>query len=114
MEDAYPPPLAVLLAATSPSCGLVALAGPPHSSLPIDELSTQEGLAASRMSKVWMPSIERPGANLTPYDKPLVQPLYVEFSKNWKPEQDLRSVSDEPSPTATKSASELSRRSSPK
>jgi hypothetical protein len=78
------PALAVLLA-TSVLCGLLACQTTKQS--PIDELSTQEGL--QRVDVKGVDAVyRRPGANLTPYNKLLVQPVAVEFSKNWKPEQD--------------------------
>jgi hypothetical protein len=78
------PALAVLLA-TSVLCGLLACQTSKQS--PIDELSTQEGL--QRVDVKGVDAVyRRPGANLTPYNKLLVQPVAVEFSKNWKPEQD--------------------------
>ncbi|HWK52667.1 MAG TPA: DUF3313 family protein [Steroidobacter sp.] len=54
---------------------------------PIDELSTQEGLERVEVKGVDA-VYRRPGANLSPYNKLLVRPVYIEFSKNWKPEQD--------------------------
>lgn len=78
------PTLAVLLS-TSAVCGLVACQTTQQS--PIDELATQEGLQRAD-SKGVDAVYKRPGANLTPYNKLLVRPVYVEFSKNWKPERD--------------------------
>ncbi|MFC4308199.1 DUF3313 family protein [Steroidobacter flavus] len=79
-----PPILTVLLSATA-MCGLIACQTTKQS--PIDELSTQEGLERAEVKGVDA-VYKRPGANLTPYNKLLVRPVYVEFSKNWKPEQD--------------------------
>lgn len=78
------PALTVLLSATA-LCGLGACQSTKQS--PIDELSTQEGLERVEVRGVDA-VYRRPGANLTPYNKLLVRPVYVEFSKNWKPEHD--------------------------
>lgn len=78
------PALAVLLS-TTVVCGLVACQTTKQS--PIDELSTQEGLQRAEVKGVDA-VYRRPGANLAPYNKLLVRPVYVEFSKNWKPEHD--------------------------
>jgi hypothetical protein len=54
---------------------------------PIDDPSTQEGLV-----KVDVKGVDavyrRPDANLAPYDKILMRPVDVQFSKNWTPERD--------------------------
>jgi len=73
------------LLATIAMCALLACQATKQS--PIDELSTQEGLQRADVKGVDA-VYRRPGANLTPYNKLLVRPVYVEFSKNWKPEQD--------------------------
>lgn len=78
------PALNVLLAAAV-LCGLGACQTTRQS--PIDELSTQEGLERVEVKGVDA-VYRRPGANLAPYNKLLVRPVYVEFSKNWKPEHD--------------------------
>ncbi|WP_116812837.1 DUF3313 family protein [Steroidobacter cummioxidans] len=78
------PTLNVLLAAAV-LCGLGACQTTKQS--PIDELSTQEGLERVEVKGVDA-VYRRPGANLSPYNKLLVRPVYIEFSKNWKPEQD--------------------------
>lgn len=78
------PALNVLLAAAV-LCGLSACQTTRQS--PIDELSTQEGLERVEVKGVDA-VYRRPGANLAPYNKLLVRPVYVEFSKNWKPEHD--------------------------
>lgn len=78
------PALAALLS-TTVVCGLVACQTTKQS--PIDELSTQEGLQRAEVKGVDA-VYRRPGANLAPYNKLLVRPVYVEFSKNWKPEHD--------------------------
>lgn len=77
------PSLALLLSATA-LCGVVACQTTKQS--PIDELSTQEGLQRAEVKGVDA-VYRRPEANLTPYNKLLVRPVYVAFSKNWKPEQ---------------------------
>lgn len=77
------PILGLLLTATA-VCGIVACQTTKQS--PIDELSTQEGLQRAEVKGVDA-VYRRPEANLTPYNKLLVRPVYVEFSKNWKPEQ---------------------------
>ncbi len=56
-------------------------------SSPIDELATQEGLERVEVKGVDA-VYRRPGANLSAYNKLLVRPVYVEFSKNWQPEHD--------------------------
>lgn len=76
--------LAVVLS-MSTACALLACQTTKQS--PIDELSTQEGLQRADVKGVDA-VYRRPGANLTPYNKLLVRPAYVEFSKNWKPERD--------------------------
>jgi hypothetical protein len=76
--------LAVMLSATA-LIGLAACQSTKQS--PIDELSTQEGLERVEVRGVDA-AYRRPGANLSAYNKLLVRPVYVEFSKNWKPEQD--------------------------
>jgi hypothetical protein len=78
-------PAAAMLLLTIAACGLVACQSTKQS--PIDELSTQEGLQRAEVKGVDA-VYRRPGANLTPYNKLLVRPVYVEFSKNWKPEHD--------------------------
>jgi len=54
---------------------------------PIDNVSSQDG-----MVKVDVKGVDavykKPQANLTAYDKILLRPIEVEFSKNWKPEDD--------------------------
>jgi hypothetical protein len=54
---------------------------------PIDEPSTLEGL-----QRVEVPGIEavyrRPGSDLAHYDKLLLHPVQIAFSKNWEREQD--------------------------
>lgn len=78
-------PAAAMLLSTIAACGLVACQSTKQSS--IDELSTQEGLQRAEVKGVDA-VYRRPGANLAPYNKLLVRPVYVEFSKNWKPEHD--------------------------
>ena len=54
---------------------------------PIDQTSTQEGLVKvdiKGMDAVY----KKPQANLTGYDKILLRPVEVAFSKHWKPEDD--------------------------
>jgi hypothetical protein len=78
------PALALLLSMTA-LCGLGACQTSKQS--PLDELATQEGLERVDVKGVDA-AYRRPGANLSAYNKLLVRPVYVEFSKNWKPEQD--------------------------
>jgi hypothetical protein len=80
-----PHPALALLLSTAIVCGLGACQTTKQS--PIDELSTQEGLERVDVKGVDA-AYRRPGANLSAYTKLLVRPVYVEFSKNWKPEQD--------------------------
>jgi hypothetical protein len=54
---------------------------------PIDDMSTHEGLVKASVKGVDA-VYNRPGANLSGYDKILLRPIAVEFSKNWKPEDD--------------------------
>lgn len=54
---------------------------------PIDDMSTHEGLVKANVKGVDA-VYNRPGANLASYDKILLRPIAVEFSKNWKPEDD--------------------------
>ena len=54
---------------------------------PIDDASTQQGLVKREVKGVDAVYV-LPGANLTAYDKILLPPIGVEFSKNWKPEDD--------------------------
>lgn len=54
---------------------------------PIDDASTQQGLVKTEVKGVDA-VYTRPGAKLTEYDKILLPPIAVEFSKNWKPEND--------------------------
>lgn len=80
-----PRPVLVLLFSATALCGLAACQSTKQS--PIDELATQEGL--ERVDVRGVDAVyRRPGANLSAYNKLLVRPVYVEFSKNWKPEQD--------------------------
>ncbi|WP_157995403.1 DUF3313 family protein [Peristeroidobacter soli] len=80
-----PPPVPTLLLSATAAFGLAACQSTRQS--PIDEVSTQEGLVRADVKGVDA-VYKRPGANLAPYNKLLVRPVYVEFSKNWKPEQD--------------------------
>src|SRR5688572_306840 len=77
------PILGLLLSATV-LCGVVACQTTKPS--PMDEMAAQEGLERAEVKGVDA-VYRRPGANLNPYNKVLVRPVYVEFSKNWKPEQ---------------------------
>jgi len=58
---------------------------------PIDDLSTQDGLV-KRENKNLDALYVRPGVNLAGYDKILLQPVIVQFAKNWQPERDSSSV----------------------
>ena len=54
---------------------------------PIDDLSLNQGLVRADVKGV--DAIYRlPDANLSGYDKIMLRPIEVEFSKNWKPEND--------------------------
>jgi hypothetical protein len=52
---------------------------------PIDEPSTQEGLVRVE-TKAVNAAYRRPDALLTGYNKLLLQPVDVQFAKNWKPD----------------------------
>lgn len=80
-----PHPALALLLSTATVCGLSACQTTKPSQL--DELTAQEGLERVKVKGVDA-AYRRPGANLSAYNKLLVHPAYVEFSKNWKPEQD--------------------------
>ena len=54
---------------------------------PIDDSSTHEGLVRAEVKGVDA-VYKKPAANLSAYDKILLRPVEVEFSKNWKPEDD--------------------------
>lgn len=54
---------------------------------PIDDPSTSEGLVRIQVKGVDA-VYKKPQANLTGYDKILLRPVEVSFSKNWKPEND--------------------------
>lgn len=54
---------------------------------PIDQVSTHDGLVKVDVKGVDA-VYKRPEANLAGYDKILLRPIEVEFSKSWKPEQD--------------------------
>lgn len=55
------------------------------SSTPIDEPSTQEGL--QRVDVKGVDAVyRRPGADVSQYDKLLLRPIEVAFSKHWQPE----------------------------
>lgn len=83
MKRLYPALVSLLCA--SALCGLGACQTTSKS--PIDEPSTQEGLERIEVRGVDA-VYRRPGANLTGYNKLLVRPAAVEFSRNWKPERD--------------------------
>lgn len=63
------------------------LAGCQTPKSPIDDPSTQEGLVRADVKGVDA-AYKKPGANLSAYDKILLRPVTVSFSRNWKPEQD--------------------------
>lgn len=54
---------------------------------PIDDVSTHEGLVRAEVKGVDA-VYKKPEANLAGYNKILLRPVEVEFSKNWKPEDD--------------------------
>ena len=54
---------------------------------PIDDASSHDGLVKAEVKGVDA-VYKRPQANLSAYDKILLRPVDVEFSKNWKPEND--------------------------
>lgn len=54
---------------------------------PIDDVSTHDGLVKAQVKGVDA-VFKRPQANLAAYDKILLRPVEVEFSKDWKPEND--------------------------
>ncbi len=54
---------------------------------PIDDASTHDGLVKAEIKGVDA-VYKKPQANLTAYDKILLRPVEVQFSKNWEPEND--------------------------
>jgi hypothetical protein len=58
-----------------------------QSASPIDDVSTQDGLVKAEVKGVDA-VYRRPSANLTEYNRILLEPLEVAFSKNWNPEKD--------------------------